>query len=183
MRSSKNRSRSKGNRGGGRPSGNIVNRVFDSSGPEGKVRGTPQQIIDKYQTLARDAQLAGDRVAVENFLQHAEHYTRMLSEANREMEEKRLQQEREQQARQERERAEREQRDAERAAREAERQQDAPEVQEQPAAEAGPIETPEEKPRRSRSRGRRKADAPSDQREGMDEVDRGPMAEPPEAAE
>jgi hypothetical protein len=37
--------------------GNIVNRVFDSSGPEGKVRGTPQQIIDKYNQLARDAQL------------------------------------------------------------------------------------------------------------------------------
>ncbi len=64
--------------------GNIVNRVFDSSGPEGKVRGTPQQIIDKYLILARDAQLGNDRVAAENFLQHAEHYTRMLSEAQRE---------------------------------------------------------------------------------------------------
>ena len=64
--------------------GNIVNRVFDSSGPEGKVRGTPQQIIDKYLVLARDAQLSNDRVAAENFLQHAEHYTRMLSEAQRE---------------------------------------------------------------------------------------------------
>ena len=191
MRSSKNRSRSKGNRGGGRPSGNIVNRVFDSSGPEGKVRGTPQQIIDKYQTLARDAQLAGDRVAVENFLQHAEHYTRMLSEANREMEEKRQQQEREQQARQEREREQREAREAERAAREAERQQDdggqdtPQDDQSIPAdAEAGPVDTPEDKPRRSRSRGRRKAEQPQgDQREGMDEVDRDPMAEPPEAAE
>ncbi len=38
--------------------GNIVNRVFDSSGPEGKVRGTPQQIIEKYNQLARDAQLS-----------------------------------------------------------------------------------------------------------------------------
>lgn len=65
--------------------GNIVNRVFDSSGPEGKVRGTPQQIIDKYLVLARDAQLSGDRVAAENFLQHAEHYTRMLSEAQRDL--------------------------------------------------------------------------------------------------
>jgi hypothetical protein len=42
------------------------------------VRGTPQQIIEKYQMLARDAQLSNDRVAAENFLQHAEHYTRML---------------------------------------------------------------------------------------------------------
>jgi len=40
-----------------------MNRVFDSSGPEGKVRGTPQQIIDKYNQLARDAQLSNDRVA------------------------------------------------------------------------------------------------------------------------
>ncbi|MFN3955002.1 MAG: DUF4167 domain-containing protein [Pararhodobacter sp.] len=83
MRSSNKRSRSKSNRP--KTLGNIVNRVFDSSGPEGKVRGTPQQIIDKYTLLARDAQLSGDRVAAENFLQHAEHYTRMLSEAQREM--------------------------------------------------------------------------------------------------
>lgn len=59
--------------------------MFDSSGPEGKVRGTPQQIIDKYLALARDAQLGNDRVAEQNFLQHAEHYTRMLGEAQREM--------------------------------------------------------------------------------------------------
>ena len=91
MRSSKNRSRSKSNRQ--RSLGNVVNRVFDSSGPEGKVRGTPQQIIDKYLTLARDAQLSNDRVAEQNFLQHAEHYTRMLGEAQKEMQ-------REQEARQ-----------------------------------------------------------------------------------
>ncbi|MFM2356144.1 MAG: hypothetical protein RLZZ528_1880 [Pseudomonadota bacterium] len=83
MRSSKNRSRSKQNRQ--RTIGNIINRVFDSSGPEGKVRGTPQQIIDKYLMLARDAQLSNDRVAEQNFLQHAEHYSRMLSEAQAEM--------------------------------------------------------------------------------------------------
>lgn len=83
MRSSKSRSRSKTNRP--RTLGNIINRVFESSGPEGKVRGTPQQIIEKYQFLARDARLSNDRVAVENFLQHAEHYTRLLGEAQREM--------------------------------------------------------------------------------------------------
>ncbi len=83
MRSSKSRSRSKQNRP--RTLGNIVNRVFESSGPEGKVRGTPQQIIEKYQQLARDGQLSNDRVAAENFSQHAEHYTRMLAEAMREM--------------------------------------------------------------------------------------------------
>ena len=83
MRSSKSRSRNKQNRQ--RSLGNIVNRVFDSSGPEGKVRGTPQQIIEKYLMLARDAQLSNDRVAEQAFLQHAEHYTRMLGEAQREM--------------------------------------------------------------------------------------------------
>jgi len=96
MRSSKSRSRSKSNRN--RSSvGNVVNRVFDSSGPEGKVRGTPQQIIDKYTQLTRDAQLSNDRVAAENFQQHAEHYTRMLAEALREAEMRREQQEAQQQ--------------------------------------------------------------------------------------
>ncbi|WP_282093252.1 DUF4167 domain-containing protein [Epibacterium ulvae] len=109
MRSSKSRSRSKSNRN--RPNGaNVVNRVFDSSGPEGKVRGTPQQIIDKYNQLARDAQLSNDRVATENFQQHAEHYLRLLNEAQREIEARREEQERqnrERQAERDRERAER----------------------------------------------------------------------------
>ena len=93
MRSPKSRSRSNKNRN--RSVGNIINRVFDSSGPEGKVRGTPQQIIDKYNQLARDSQLSNDRVSTENFQQHAEHYVRLLSEAQREMEARREQQDRE----------------------------------------------------------------------------------------
>lgn len=100
MRSSKSRSRSKSNRN--RSVGNVVNRVFDSSGPEGKVRGTPQQIIDKYNQLARDAQLSNDGVATENFQQHAEHYTRLLSDALREAEARREQHEAQQQAQRER---------------------------------------------------------------------------------
>ena len=99
MRSSKSRSRSKPNRN--RSVGNIVNRVFDSSGPEGKVRGTPQQIIDKYNQLARDAQLSNDRVAAENFQQHAEHYLRLLSEAMREQQERQQQQQAQADARRE----------------------------------------------------------------------------------
>ncbi|UWQ97121.1 DUF4167 domain-containing protein [Rhodobacteraceae bacterium M385] len=91
MRSSKNRSRSKGNRNRNGSVGNIVNRVFDSSGPEGKVRGTPQQIVDKYNQLTRDAQLSNDRVAAESFQQHAEHYTRMLAQAQREQDAKQAQ--------------------------------------------------------------------------------------------
>lgn len=80
--------------------GNIINRVFDSSGPEGKVRGTPQQIIEKYNQLARDAQLSNDRVATENFQQHAEHYMRMLSVAQREIDMRREEQERQNRDRQ-----------------------------------------------------------------------------------
>ena len=98
MRSTKPRSRSKSNRN--RSVGNVVNRVFDSSGPEGKVRGTPQQIIEKYNQLARDAQLGNDRVAAENFQQHAEHYLRLLGEAQRDQDQRRDQQERENRERQ-----------------------------------------------------------------------------------
>jgi len=98
MRSSKSRSRNKSNRN--RSVGNVVNRVFDSSGPEGKVRGTPQQIIDKYTQLARDAQLGNDRVSFENFQQHAEHYQRMLNEAQREQEARREEHERQNRERQ-----------------------------------------------------------------------------------
>ena len=100
MRSSKSRSRNKSNRNRTSSVGNVVNRVFDSSGPEGKVRGTPQQIIEKYNQLARDAQLSNDRVATENFQQHAEHYLRLLGEAQKEMDAKRDQQERENRDRQ-----------------------------------------------------------------------------------
>lgn len=77
------------NKSGRKPSGNVINRVFESAGPEGKVRGTPQQIIDKYLLLARDAQTAGDRVNAENFQQHAEHYARLLSAAQEQQEEHR----------------------------------------------------------------------------------------------
>jgi uncharacterized protein DUF4167 len=86
---SRSRSKSSNRRSGGGNTGNIVNRVFDSTGPEGKVRGTPQQIIDKYQGLYHDAQRSGDRVSAENFQQHAEHYARMLGDAMREQNERR----------------------------------------------------------------------------------------------
>ena len=81
--------RNKNRNNGRRPNpGNVINRVFDSSGPEGKVRGTPQQIIDKYQSLAHDSQLSGDRVSAENFQQHSEHYARLLLQAQKEIAEK-----------------------------------------------------------------------------------------------
>jgi len=80
MRPSQKSNRTRG-RGQRRPNGTNINRVFESAGPEGKVRGTPQQIMDKYLSLARDAQTQDNRVAAESFFQHAEHYQRLLAEA------------------------------------------------------------------------------------------------------
>jgi hypothetical protein len=67
-----------GNSGGGKPQQN-VNRAFDSNGPENvKIRGHAQHVFEKYQQLARDAFSSGDRVVAENYLQHADHYFRVL---------------------------------------------------------------------------------------------------------
>ena len=66
-------------RGRGRRPQNQNNRVFDSNGPDVKVRGTASTIAEKYMTLSRDAQSSGDRVAAENYLQHAEHYLRIVA--------------------------------------------------------------------------------------------------------
>ena len=41
-----------------------------------------EKTIQKYQQLAKDAQSLGDPVLVENYLQHADHYSRRLSELN-----------------------------------------------------------------------------------------------------
>lgn len=94
MRSAQKNNRTRG-RGNRKSNGNALNRVYDSSGPEGKVRGTPQQIIEKYLSLARDAQTAGDRVTGENFLQHAEHYQRIVIQATAAQNERREGQENE----------------------------------------------------------------------------------------
>jgi len=63
---------------GGKPQHN-VNRAFDSNGPDGvKIRGNAQHVFEKYQQLARNAAGGGDRVLAEGYLQHAEHYFRVL---------------------------------------------------------------------------------------------------------
>lgn len=73
------RSRGRGRRGPpNNHGGHSHNRAFDSAGPEVKIRGTAANIYEKYLQLARDAGLAGDRVAQENYLQHAEHYYRIM---------------------------------------------------------------------------------------------------------
>lgn len=176
MKSSRSRSRNK-NRNNNRPSGgNIINRVFDSSGPEGKVRGTPQQIVEKYTQLHRDSMLARDSVNSENFAQHAEHYTRLLAEAQKEMDAKREEQEkqqRERQAEQDKQNRERQaERDRERDARlkaqeEAAAASPAPApVQMEDGAESGLVETPEEAPAPKKRRTRKPKARPDQPPEG-----------------
>ncbi len=196
MKSSRSRSRNK-NRNNRPSGGNVINRVFDSSGPEGKVRGTPQQIIDKYNQLARDAQLGNDRVAAENFQQHAEHYLRLLSEAQREIDQRREEQERqnrERQAERDRERSDRQDRDQGQGSG-SDSQGDVPGSGDQPdlvettQEESGLVETPEGKPKPKRAPRPRKPKAPkgSDEagtdKSGSSENQQSPDNGTPEAAE
>ena len=62
----------------GRKGQNPLTRSFESTGPDIKIRGTPAHIAEKYMALARDAQSSGDPVLAENYLQHAEHYNRII---------------------------------------------------------------------------------------------------------
>lgn len=73
-----------GGGGGGGGGGTPMNRshVFDSSGPDVRVRGTAQQLFEKYLQLGRDASSASDRVNAESYFQHAEHYFRILNAMN-----------------------------------------------------------------------------------------------------
>ena len=66
------------NNGGARKGQNPVTRSYESNGPEMKIRGTPAHIAEKYIALSRDAQTNGDPVLAENYLQHAEHYNRII---------------------------------------------------------------------------------------------------------
>lgn len=75
------RQRGRNRKPGGNQNNNSANpnRSWDSQGPENiKVRGNAQTVYERYQQLARDATSAGDRVLAENYLQHAEHYFRVL---------------------------------------------------------------------------------------------------------
>ncbi|MCB1414942.1 MAG: DUF4167 domain-containing protein [Nitratireductor sp.] len=74
QQSNKNRMRG---RGRNKPS-NSLNRNYESNGPDVKIRGNAAHIAEKYTALARDAQSSGDSVIAENYLQHAEHYNRIV---------------------------------------------------------------------------------------------------------
>jgi Domain of unknown function (DUF4167) len=73
-----NPNRNDGNRGRGQ---NPMTRVFESNGPDIKIRGTASHVAEKYVQLARDARSSGDPVAAENYYQHAEHYFRLIAAA------------------------------------------------------------------------------------------------------
>ena len=79
MRSGSNNRRSRGRGNSGRGNRPQRSNSFDSNGPDVKVRGSAQQVVDKYQALAREAATAGDPVKAENYYQHAEHYYRAIS--------------------------------------------------------------------------------------------------------
>jgi hypothetical protein len=68
-------------RGRNRKGQNPLTRVYESNGPDVKIRGTASHVAEKYIQLARDAQGSGDPVAAENYYQHAEHYFRLIAAA------------------------------------------------------------------------------------------------------
>lgn len=67
------------NNGRNKPHMPVRAQTYDSSGPDVRIRGNAYQVLEKYLALARDATAAGDRIAAENFYQHAEHYFRMIN--------------------------------------------------------------------------------------------------------
>ena len=78
MRNGQNkRMRGRNNRKGQNP----LTRIYESNGPDVKIRGTANHVAEKYVQLARDAQSSGDPVAAENYFQHAEHYFRLIAAA------------------------------------------------------------------------------------------------------
>jgi Domain of unknown function (DUF4167) len=71
--------RQRGRNNGRKPHMPVRSQTFDSAGPDVRIRGNAYQVLEKYLALARDASAAGDRIAAENFYQHAEHYYRVIN--------------------------------------------------------------------------------------------------------
>jgi hypothetical protein len=80
-RNHKSHHSSGGGGGGGHHHHNPLTRVYESNGPDVKIRGTAHHVAEKYLQLARDAQSSGDPVTAENHFQHAEHYLRLIAAA------------------------------------------------------------------------------------------------------
>src|SRR5829696_6093241 len=77
----RNRNNNNNNNNNNRRGQNPMTRVFESNGPDIKIRGTASHVAEKYVQLARDARSSGDPVAAENYYQHAEHYFRLIAAA------------------------------------------------------------------------------------------------------
>ncbi len=78
-RRSRNRGGNGNGNGNGRRGGQNRNQVFDSNGPDVRIRGTAHQIHEKYAALAKDASSSGDYILAESYMQHAEHYMRVIN--------------------------------------------------------------------------------------------------------
>ncbi len=75
-------SRRQRSRNSGRRNNQQRAQVFDSNGPDVRIRGTAHQVAEKYLALAKDASSAGDVIVAENYYQHAEHYIRIINEGS-----------------------------------------------------------------------------------------------------
>ncbi|MTJ81552.1 MAG: DUF4167 domain-containing protein [Telmatospirillum sp.] len=78
----KQRSRGRSISGGGKKHISSRNQTYDSNGPDVRIRGNAHQVLEKYLAMARDASSQGDRIAAENYYQHAEHYFRLINNQN-----------------------------------------------------------------------------------------------------
>ncbi len=80
-RRNNNRNRN-GNNNAGRHNNKPRTQVYDSNGPDVRIRGTAHQVAEKYLALAKDSLALGDRMTAENYFQHAEHYIRIINEVS-----------------------------------------------------------------------------------------------------
>src|SRR5262249_32703733 len=86
MRNGQNkRMRGRNRKGGHHHHQNPLSQMYESSGPDVKIRGTASHVAEKYLQLARDAQSSGDPIAAENYYQHAEHYFRVIAAAQEQL--------------------------------------------------------------------------------------------------
>ena len=140
------------------------NRHYESNGPDVRIRGSAQQILDKYLQYARDAQTSGDRVKAEALFQHAEHYARIVAVFEKQKEEARLEREAREAAKAE----ERAQREAERTeAAQDDSDADAGDQQDGSAAASDEV-VAEDRPRRRSRKPRNEGDVESADTAGSD---------------
>jgi len=157
---------------------NPLTRTYESNGPDVKIRGSAQQVADKYAALARDAQSSGDRVMAENYLQHAEHYNRIIAAATAQAQAQRESRE-EREERDDSDDGDMEFNERPRPPREAPAPRESandgsgpqPEIEGPPAEVA--LGEQHNQPERRRSRGRRPANGPDAQKQDASEASEG----------